>query len=393
MAPVWIGIDAGKESHHAAAVDDAGQVLWSVRVANDQQAITRLIDRADGADEVSWAVDLISCETSLLRAMLAVAGHKVIYIPGRAVKAMAGGFAGEAKTDARDAVVIANSARMRRDFLAVAPPTELVATLTLLLSHRGELVEDWVRTINRLRRLMTGVSPALERALNFTSIAVLILISAHQTPDQIRRAGRDELIAHLRRHRALHAAKVADTALAAAGQQTVTLPGQDTAAALAADYAAALLSLHRRIKDTDRAVEAAFASHPQADIIRSMPGMGPLVAAEFAVAVGDLSTFASPDRLASYAGLAPVPRDSGKRTGNLHRPQRYNRRLRRVFYMAALTTIRFDGPNRDYYQRKRAEGRKHQQALIALARRRVDVLWALLRDNRTFQRQPPARPA
>ena len=113
--------------------------------------------------------------------------------------------------------------------------------------------------------------------------------------------------------------------------------------------------------------------------------MGPLVAAEFAVAVGDLSTFASPDHLAAYAGLAPVPNDSGKRTGNLHRPQRYNRRLRHVFFMAALTAIRDHGPNREYYQRKRAEGRRHQQAVIALARRRVNVLWALLRDNRNFQ--------
>jgi hypothetical protein len=52
-----------------------------------------------------------------------------------------------------------------------------------------------------------------------------------------------------------------------------------------------------------------------------------------------------------------------------------------------------DGPNRAYYQRKRAEGRGHHQALIALARRRVDVLWALLRDNRHFELQPPPRPS
>ncbi len=58
---------------------------------------------------------------------------------------MAGGFTGEAKTDAHDAVVIANTARMRRDFLTVEPPTELVATLALLVAHRADLVEDWVR--------------------------------------------------------------------------------------------------------------------------------------------------------------------------------------------------------------------------------------------------------
>jgi transposase len=107
--------------------------------------------------------------------------------------------------------------------------------------------------------------------------------------------------------------------------------------------------------------------------------------AEFTVAVGDLSTFANPDKLAAYAGLAPMPRDSGKRIGNLQRPRRYNRRLRHVFYMSAPTTMRLPGPGRDYYQRKRTEGRRHQQAIIALTRRRVNILWARLRDNRPYQ--------
>jgi transposase len=389
-----VGIDAGRQSHHAAAVDEHGQVLWSVRISNDQDTLTELFGRIDAGDEVSWAVDLIGCETALLRAVLMAAGHQVIYVPGRTVKTMTGAFAGEAKTDARDAVVIANTARMRRDLAVVTPPTELVARLALLVAHRADLVEEWVRGVNRLRRLMLAISPALEQALTFTSAATLILLSQYQTPEQIRAAGRDALIAHLRRNRALHTAKVADAALTAATRQTIALPAQDTAAALTAELASHLLQLRGRIKATDKAIEAAVGTHPQAAIMRSLPGMGPLVAAEFTVAVGDLSTFPSPDHLAAYAGLAPVPRDSGKRVGNLHRPQRYNRRLRHVFYMSALTTLKSDGPNRAYYQRKRAEGRKHQQALIALARRRVDVLWALLRDNRPFQTEPPVpRPA
>ena len=84
-----------------------------------------------------------------------------------------------------------------------------------------------------------------------------------------------------------------------------------------------------------------------------------------------------------------VPRDSGRRTGNLHRPMRYSRRLRRVFYLSAQTAMMREGPNRDFYLKKRGQGLKHVQALIALARRRVDVLWALLRDNRVFT---PAKP-
>lgn len=96
--------------------------------------------------------------------------------------------------------------------------------------------------------------------------------------------------------------------------------------------------------------------------------------------------------LASAAGLVPVPRDFDRRTGNLHRPKRYSRRLRWVFHMAAQASIIGTGPNRDFYLKKRAEGCRHVQAVIALARRRVDVRWALLRDNRTFSLEPPSRP-
>jgi transposase len=73
----------------------------------------------------------------------------------------------------------------------------------------------------------------------------------------------------------------------------------------------------------------------------------------------------------------------------MHRPKRYSRRLRRVFYMSAQVSITREGPNRDLYLKKRGEGCKHVQAVIALARQRASVLWALLRDNRVFVPAPP----
>jgi transposase len=88
--------------------------------------------------------------------------------------------------------------------------------------------------------------------------------------------------------------------------------------------------------------------------------------------------------------LVPVPQDSGRVTGNLRRPKRYNRRLRRVFYLAALSSLRTTGPSRQFYDRKRGERLIHSQALLALARRLVDVLWALLRDGREFTLDRPA---
>jgi transposase len=120
------------------------------------------------------------------------------------------------------------------------------------------------------------------------------------------------------------------------------------------------------------------------------PGLGVILGAEFLAATGgDMSFFGTPDRLAGFGGVAPVPRDSGKISGNLRRPQRYNRRLQRVFYTSAMFSIRYCEESRRFYDRKRAEGKRHTQAVLALARRRVNVLGALLRDGRCYQPVPP----
>jgi transposase len=159
---------------------------------------------------------------------------------------------------------------------------------------------------------------------------------------------------------------------------------------LAADLAAAILALDERIKGIDRQITTVFRAHPQAKVIESMPGIGPILGAELVAAAGQFSSYRDDGHLASAAGLVPVPRDCGRRTGNLRRPVRYNRQLRRFFYLSAQTSIIRDGPNRDFYLKKRAQGLRHIQAVIALARRRVSVLCALLRDNRCFTPVPSA---
>jgi transposase len=100
-------------------------------------------------------------------------------------------------------------------------------------------------------------------------------------------------------------------------------------------------------------------------IIESLLGMGPILGAELIAAAGDFNGYANAGRLASAAGLVPVPRDSGRRTGNLHRPTRYSRKLRRVFYLSASAAMMREGPNRDFYLKKRGEGLKRSSLLLA----------------------------
>lgn len=201
--------------------------------------------------------------------------------------------------------------------------------------------------------------------------------------------GESRLTSWLRQRNVRGAAEVAARAITAAEAQTILLPGQELTGSIIAELATAILALDERLKALDTQIEESFTEHPQAAIIQSMPGFGPFLGASLLVGAGDLRAFPSAGHLAAAAGLVPVPNDSGRRTGNLHRPLRYSRQLRHVFYLSAQTSMMRAGPNRDYYLKKRAHGATHSQAIIALARRRIDVLWALLRENRAWTPAPP----
>ncbi|MEV0058023.1 IS110 family transposase [Saccharopolyspora shandongensis] len=394
---VWVGIDVGKHTHHACVVDETGKVVFQQKVVNSQAAIEALIARAaKKAAEVVWAVDMTSGATGLLLALLLATGQPVVYVPGRLVNRMAGAFAGEGKTDAKDARTIAETARMRGDLTRVTSPDEIVSDLQVLTARREDLMADWVRGVNRIRELLASIFPSLERAFDFSTRSALILLTGFQTPDGIRTAGADGVRSYLAEHQAhtRSITSIVDKSLAAAGEQTVALPTETITAPLIARLARQLLELDREIKDLDKQLGERFEAHPDAERITSVDGFGPILGAQLLADTGGdlLATFGNPGRLAAYAGLAPVPRDSGRIRGNLHRPKCYHRGLRRVFYLAALSSInRPDSPSRAFYQRKRSEGKVHAQALIALARRLVDVIWALLRDGRTFQITPPTQ--
>jgi transposase len=325
-----------------------------------------------------------------LLALLWEKGQKVIYVPGLTVDRSRDAYRGESKTDAKDAHIIADQARMRRDLGELMPGEEALAELQLLLARRRDLVADRSRAITRLREALLALFPALERTLDLNNRGALILVAHYQTPTQIRRAGRKRLAAYLRNRGVQGADALAQKALTAAKAQSLTLPAEGVAARIVAELATEVLSLKERIPALDGELQQRFFARPEARILASLPGMGPILGAEFLVAAGELRAFESADQLAAYAGLVPAARDSGKRSGNHRRMRGGNKVLKRVFYQSAFASLRSSPQSRAFYDRKRSEGKKHTQALIALARRRVNVLWAMLRDGTTFKASPAA---
>ena len=388
---VWVGIDAGKEVHWAHVLDASGTKILSRRVENDESDLSELIDEVLAlSEEAVWAVDQPGGSAALLLALLWERDQEILYLPGLAVERARDAYPGESKTDARDAYLIADQARMRSNLAQLLPGEVVLAELQLLLARRRDLIADRTRSINRLRDVLLSLFPALERALDLNSKGALILVRHYQSPRAIRRVGLSRLARFLKNRGVKGAEDIARKALTAAKAQSVTLPAEGVAAAIVAELAREVLALKENIETLDKELEQRFFARPEAQILASLPGMGPILGSEFLVSVGDLCTFQSADRLAAYAGLVPAAQDSGKRTGNHRRMRGGNKILKRVFYQSAFASLRSSPHSRAFYDRKRREGKKHTQALIALARRRVNVLWAMLRDETTFEVPPAA---
>ena len=227
MDKVWVGIDAGKEMHWAHVLDASGTELLSRKVENDEAKLSELIDEASPlAEEVLWAVDQPGGSAVLLLALLWERGQRVFYIPGLSVDRARDTYRGESKTDARDAWVIADQARMRQDLGELEPGEEEIAELRLLLGRRRDLVADQNRTITRLRETLVSLFPALERALDLNRKGPLTLLTHYQSPAQLRRAGHKRIAAYLTNRGVKGSNSVAHKASTAAKAQGIVLPAE-----------------------------------------------------------------------------------------------------------------------------------------------------------------------
>ncbi len=368
-----------------------GARLLSRRVLNDEPELLALLSDVLALDEdVVWAVDVADGMAALWISVLLNHGQHLVYIPGLAVNRASAGYRGTGKTDAKDATVIADQARMRRDLTVLRPDDEHAIELRALTNRRSDLNADRTRRINRIRGQLTGIFPTMERILDLGNAGPLMLLSGYQTPAALRRTGGKRLATWLRNRKVRTPEALAEAALEAAERQHTAVPGEKITAQVIRTLAKEVMSLNEQIAEIDKLITARFRAHELAEVISSVPGIGPLLGAEFlAATAGDMSRYGTADRLASLAGVAPVPQDSGNISGNLHRPRRYHRGLQRVFYTSALISIRTCDASRRFYERKRAEGKRHTQSVLALARRRVNVLWALIRDGQCYQSDLP----
>jgi transposase len=384
---VWIGLDVGKDEHFADVLDDAGDAIFARAVSNDEADLEALLGRAAGHGEPGLVIDQPGSIAQLAIAVAARRGVPVAYVPGLVMRRAADLYPGEAKTDRRDAFVLADTARIRRRQVhwLDTGSDELLAQLRVLNGFDIDLAADLTRLTNRLRDALTSISPALERAIGSRVMhaGVRDLLASFPTPTALRAAGRARITNTLKVRSPRLATKVADAVAAALDAQTVTLPAEEAIGRVIAELASELDRIHDRRDALAGEIEEVFLAHPFGQLLVSLPGIGPRTGARILAEIGDGSRFANGSRLASYAGLAPVTRQSGRSLNGETKSRRGNHRLKNAMFLAAFASLR-SPESKTFYDRKRLEGKRHNAALICLARRRCNVILAMLRTGEHY---------
>lgn len=397
---VFCGLDVGKSVHHACALGPAGQRLHDKPLPNDEAALAEVFTQLQSHGPVLVIVDQPASIGALAVAVARSLRIDVAYLPGLAMRRIADLHPGQAKTDARDAHVIADAARtMPHTLRRIGTDDELLAELTVLAGYDDDLATQSTRLTNRLRDAMLHVHPALERLLGprMDRGGVLDLLATAPTPHALHELG-EHGIEEIMRPRSPRLAKTLPAQiLATLDTQTVVVPGTAAFGRVIAGVAAQLRGVHSERDTLAGELETLLEAHPLAEVLTSMPGLGFRTALKILTIVGDGAAFPTAAHLAAYAGLAPVTRRSGSSIKGETRSQRGNHALKSALFLSAFASLA-DPTSRAYYDRKRAQGKRHNAALICLARRRTDVIYAMLRDRRRYVRPsiptpPPAATA
>lgn len=343
-----LGLDVGKSSHWACLIDRGGEVLASAPVRNREGALDALFSSAPAGTLV--VVDQFRNIGSLAVRRARAAGLAVAYLPGLAASRAAGLFAGEAKTDERDAEVIARTALGVPDSLSGVPGRgEALEAARALSSQRDHVVACATRDKNRLRAVLLESCPALEAAVDLSDRRWLELLAGFGGAWGIARSGAEGPQAEAENRQVRFLAARISEALDEAGALEA-----ETAGLLEGDETYACLL--------------------------TVPGIGPRTAAQLAVSV-DIARFPDHDHLASYCGIAPRVRSSGTSVRSVRASRRGDARLKSLLIFSCNSLVRSSGRYGEYYRACRARGMGHGRALKAVARKRLRAIYAVMRDR------------
>jgi transposase len=372
---VYCGIDWAEDHHDIAIVDRDGKLLARRRISDDPAGLAGLLDLLAGHGDTARDPVPVAIETprGLLVACLRAAGRPVYPVNPMAVARYRDRHSVSGKkSDHGDSVVLANVLRTDMGMHRPLPAdSELAQAIAVLARAQQDAVWDRTTAHNKLRSHLREYFPGFLAAFadargGITRPEARAVLAAAPTPaaaaalilaqlrSLLKKAGRSRGIdtEATRLRDALRAGQMRQIPLVedAMGRQATALLRQLDAACTSAD-------------DLEQAAIASFNQHPDAGIITSFPGLGPLTGARVLAEIGDdRSRFQDAKGLKAYAGAAPITRASGK-TKSVTRRKVKNNRLAAAGYTWAFSAISASPGARAHYDRRRDAGDKHAGAL------------------------------
>lgn len=390
---VYVGMDVGKDENYVVALArDGDERLIDLAVPQSEGDLEAVLAAAKSFGKPLLVVDVWGGFGTLPVLVAAKMGVDVAHMPSRAFSKAAESY-GEDKYDAKDAFILADATRWRPQLVyMVGEASAAVEEVKLLTAARWDAVQERTRLYNRVHDLLQRLCPALERLFageRLHAKIALELLARYGGPSGFRRSGKkrcSEWASKLKWQRSAGPAKVAEV-FDAIGSQTVRYPAASVAEDQVRRLCGRIKELNAEIGELESSIAARSAEIPATAILMSIPGIGGWTAAVIASQIGDVSRFRSADALAAYAGLVPRRKESGKSLNKRSARRGGNKALKNAIVQSVQIALTWDGPEAERYREKRAQGKKHRQAIRALARRRVEVIYAMLSAG-TFYVQP-----
>jgi transposase len=391
-AVIHVGIDWSEKHHDVVVTDEQGGVRAQARVPEGIDGVARLHallgEHADDPDQVVIGIEL---DRGLLVGSLVAAGYQVYAINPKAVDRYRDRHSlSGAKSDPGDALVLAEIVRTdRHRHRQVAGDSDLAEAVKVTARAHQRLIWTRQRQVNQLRSALREYYPGALDAFGSDLAhrdAVAVLTKA-PTPELGRRLSTAQIAAALRRggrQRNLDARTRQIRDALRAPQLAAPAVLADAYGDAARALIAVIATLSAQIDELERALTERFEQHPDADILRSLPGLGVLLGARVLGEFGDdPNRYADAKARKNYAGSAPITKQSGKRKVVAARFKR-NHWLADALYCWAFASLSWSPGARAFYDQRRAAGDEHDQALRALSNRWVGILHGCLRHRTPY---------
>jgi transposase len=389
---IFVGIDWAEAHHDVCVLDHEGGVLIKGRVPDGVEGVSRLHAMvSEHAQEPGEVIVGIEIDRGLLVAALVGAGYHVYAVNPFAVSRYRDRHASSrGKSDPGDAKVLADLVRTdRRNHREISADTDLAEAIKILARTHQSLVWSRQRQLNQLRSTLREFYPGALQAFgrDLASPEACTILAIASTPERGRRLTPAQISRSLR----VSGRKRRLTQRATEIREAMRASQLELPSVLAEAYGEAVRSLvalidglRQQIDRLEQELAARFEGHPDAEILRSLPGLGLVLGARVLAEFGDDPTrYADARARRCYAGSAPITRASGMRRVVLARVAR-NRRLADACYLWAFSALSASPGARAYYDARRARGATHHQALRALANRLVGVLHGCLKNRQLY---------